>query len=230
MRRAVLLIALWVVTAVQGADDQARRLIDGSRQRHAPPSHLYEEQALIDTDRQGRYQVRTTRYYAKDRQRLWVLQTPDPLRGSRIRHTDGGQGGASLFGSGLNVADLAGLALGIACRYTLMEDTDLERVVHHVVRADNCTDDTGASPTRRFFLRHDNLFVSRVEHLDNQGRVTRRQHFRDPRPEPSGAWRAGLILMEDLRDGRSSLLRVDRRIASDDYVPDSVFDDTGGQS
>jgi len=46
---------------------------------------------------------------------------------------------------------------------------------------------------------------------------------RDPRPEESGAWRANMILMEDLVDGRRSLLKTERRAHSPDYVPADVF-------
>jgi hypothetical protein len=76
---------------------------------------------------------------------------------------------------------------------------------------------------RRIYLRKDNLFVSRIDYRDRDGREARRQTFRDPRPDESGAWRAGMVLMEDLRNGGRSLLKVERRVHSADYVPAAVF-------
>ena len=76
---------------------------------------------------------------------------------------------------------------------------------------------------RRIYLRKDNLFVSRIDFLDRQGHAVKRQTFRDPRPEDSGAWRAGMVLSEDLREDRRTLLKIERRVYSPDYVPAAVF-------
>jgi hypothetical protein len=73
------------------------------------------------------------------------------------------------------------------------------------------------------YLRKDNLFVSRIDYHDREGRPARRQSFRDPIPDESGIWRAGMVLMEDLRDGRRTLLKIERRVHSADYVPAAVF-------
>ena len=40
---------------------------------------------------------------------------------------------------------------------------------------------------------------------------------------PSGAWRAGMVLSEDLREDRRTLLKIERRVYSPDYVPAAVF-------
>jgi hypothetical protein len=71
-------------------------------------------------------------------------------------------------------------------------------------------------------LRKDNLFVSRIDYSDRQGRPARRQSFRDPRAH-EGAWRAAMVLMENLREGHRTLIKVERRVHSPDYVPADVF-------
>ena len=64
---------------------------------------------------------------------------------------------------------------------------------HQGMRDERVARATGYSE-RRLYLRRDNLFVSRIDYFDRQGRLAKRQTFRDPRPDASGAWRAGMIL------------------------------------
>ncbi len=214
-----------------------RELIEESLQRHAAPAHVYEEQALVLTDRLGQHTVRTARYYARrdasGSRNLLVIETPAELKGATIyvdREThDGVRRGAaaasSVFGSNFSVADLEGEQPG-DFRYERDDDLDLERVPHYVLRAipaDAAVAHRTGYHGRRIYLRKDNLFVSRIDYQDREGRPVKRQTFRDARADESGAWRAGMILMENLRDGQRTLLKVERRVYSPDYVPDTVF-------
>ncbi len=224
--------------AAAGAWAQSgRELIEESLRRHAPPAHVYQEQTLILSDQLGQNTVRTLRYYARhdangDR-RLLMIHTPEELRGTAVlvvRDAKGGErrgpeASSPLFGSNLTVADLEG-EQPADFAYELEDGQDLDRVSHLVVRALPKDADIARSTgygVRRIYLRKDNLFVSRIDVLDRRGQVARRQTFRDPRPDESGAWRAGMILTEDLRDARRTLLKIERRVHSADYVPDAVF-------
>lgn len=233
--RAILL--LLAGHAASAMADPGRELIEESLRRHAPPPHVYEEQALLLTDRQGQHTVRTARYYARrdasGSRNLLVMETPAESKGTAIyvgRESPGGErrGAAAaspVFGSNFSVADIEG-EQPRDFRYEHAADQDLERVPHHVLRAfpaDEAVARATGYRERRIYLRKDNLFVSRIDYQDREGRPARRQTFRDPRPDETGAWRAGMILMEDLRDGRHSLLKVGRRVHSADYVPAAVF-------
>ncbi|MGQ0652023.1 MAG: outer membrane lipoprotein-sorting protein [Betaproteobacteria bacterium] len=130
-----------------------------------------------------------------------------------------------LFGTDFLLADLEE-ENPARFRYEADGETDIDRVPHFVVRALPAVPAAGEAPAgaeRRLYLRKDNLFVSRVEYSDRQGRPARRQSFRDPRAHDSGAWRAAMILMENLRDGHRTLIKVERRVHSADYVPAEVF-------
>ncbi len=217
--------------------ESGRELIEESLRRHAPPDYVYEEQALLLTDRQGQHTVRTARYYARrdesGTRNLLILVTPSESKGTAIYSDHDTHGGtrrgavvsSPVFGSNFTVADLE-REQARDFRYERDDDHDLDRVPHYVLRAFP-VDESVARATgyreRRIYLRKDNLFVSRIDYQDRDGRKARRQTFRDPRPDEFGIWRADMILMEDLRDGRRSLLKIERRVHSPDYVPAAVF-------
>ncbi len=234
-RTALVAIAFLTTTAAwaQGA----RELVEQSLRRHAPPAHVYQEQTLILSDPLGKHTVRTLRYYARREangaRRLAVIQTPDDLRGMYVlvaRDAKGERRGpeaaSPFFGSNFTVADFEGEQPG-NFTYELEDGQDLDRISHHVIRAipkdAEVARETGYG-ARRLYLRKDNLFLSRVDSIDGQGRLTRRQTFRDPRADDTGAWHAGMVLTEDLREDRRTLIKVDKWVHSADYVPDLVFD------
>lgn len=247
MRAPLLLpLLLWLLPVLAGATAErldGRSLVEESLRRHAPAAHLYEEQTLVLTDAQGRHTVRTLRHYAARDERgcrdLRVVDTPAEARGAAILVVRGGKDGerhgaaadARVFGSNFIVADLED-ERPADYRYEHDGDLDLERVPHHVLRALPANDGVGRRigyGERRLYLRKDNLFLSRIDYRDGEGQTARRQTFRAPRAEDNAAWRAGMILMEDLRDGGRSLLKVERRVLSADYVPEAVFARSGAR-
>ena len=238
MKPAVLALLLLTACLAPAAGAQSgRELIEESLRRHAPPASVYEEQTLVLSDPQGRYTVRTVRRYARHGANgstdLLVMETPEESKGTAIyvaREAAGGTrrgttASSPLFGSNFTVADLEAEQTR-NFTYERDDDHDLDRVPHFVLRA-LPADESVARATeyrqRRIYLRKDNLFISRIDFRDSEGRLTRRQTFRDPRPDESGVWRPGMILMEDLRDGRRTLLKIERRVHSPDYVPAAVF-------
>lgn len=237
MKPAALALLLTACFATAARAQSGRELIEESLRRNAPPAWLYEEQTLLLSDPRGHYTVRTARRYARHDANgdtnLLVLETPAESKGTTIhvdREANGGtrRGTAAaspMFGSNFLVADLEGEQTR-NFTYERDDDHDLDRVPHFVLRvlpADESVARTAEYRQRRIYLRKDNLFISRIDYKDSQGRLARRQTFRDSRPDESGVWRPGMILMEDLRDGRRTLLKVERRVHSPDYVPASVF-------
>lgn len=212
-------------------------LIEGSLQRHASPANVYEEHALVMTDRLGQYDLRTLRHYSQriggTFRKVYLIESPAELKGASIRIDRDTRDGSRLgpapstpaFGTDFLVADLDGEQVP-DFRYEREGELDLERVPHYVVRAEPADAATwpGSYLQRRIFLRKDNLFISRIDYLDREGRPARRLSLRDPRPDEFGIWRATMLLMEDLREGHRTLLKVERRIHSPDYVPAGVFE------
>ena len=219
------------LSAMAGLPD-GRTLVETSLQRHAPPPHLYEEQSMILTDRQGQHTVRTTRHYARfdgqQLRKLYVIETPTELKGARLYLEWPASGKRALppsvFGSDFSVADLAVEQIADHA-YETTGIVDLERIPHLLVRARPLTTERSihGAGERHLYLRRDNLFVSRIDYLDSEGHPVRRLSFRDPRADDHGAWHAGMMLMENLKEGRRSLLKIDRRVLSPDYLPETVF-------
>jgi hypothetical protein len=238
MKRVPIAFFVALVCMMAEARSQSgRELIEDSLRRHAEPAYVYQEQAFVLMDRLGRHTVRTARYYAqhdaKGSRNLLVIETPAESKGTAIfNYREAGDGvrrgtaaASPVFGSNFSVADLE-QERPLNFRYERDHDQDLDLVPHYVLwalPAERTAARASGSHKRRIYLRKDNLFVSRIDHYDKEGSLVKRQTFRDPRPDESGAWRAGMILMEDLRDNRRTLLKVERRVHSPDYVPAAVF-------
>ena len=238
MKWIVLLLPFILASAGVASELNGPALVAQSLQRHAPPNDVFEEHAMIMTDRLGHYSLRTTRYYAQRddtaSRQLYLVEFPAELKGAALRvdrnNNDGSRRGPApstpVFGSNFLVADLEGERSG-DFRYVREGDLVLERIPHFVVRAEPTTESVTRATgyhDRRIYLRKDNLFVSRIEYFDAKGRLARRLAFRDPRPDALGIWRAAMMLLEDMRDGRRTLLKVERRVHSPDYIPAGVLD------
>ena len=234
---AVFFLVLACFATCAGAQT-GRELITESLRSQAPQPYVYEEQVLVLSGHLGQHTVRTLRYYARHDaaglRRLMVIDTPAELRGIKVyvsRDANGGArhgpaGSSPVFGSDYSVADFEGEQPQDFV-YEREGNQELERVTHFVVRAapkDEAVARTTGYGTRRLYLRKDNLFVSRIDYLDRRGRLAKRLTFKDPRPDDTGAWRPGMTLTEDLRQERRTLLKVERRVHSADYVPAVVFE------
>lgn len=215
----------------------ARDLIAASLERQGPAPYVYEEQTLVLSDASGRFSVRTMKHYqrrdASGEKTLTIVVTPSEsvgmsvfvARDPGVGLRRGSKASSSVLGSDFLVGDLEAEQID-AHRYETMPMQEVDHVKHHVVRAipmDNTKPGRSSATDRVIFLREDNLFVSRIDYRDEQGKVLRRQSFRDPRPDASGAWRASMILMENFKNDQRSVLKIDRRVHSPDYVPAAVF-------
>ena len=232
---AALLLSA-VSSAVSSYAADGRELIDASLRRHAQPAYVYEEQTLIVIDNLRQHTVRTARYYlrkdATGSRSLLLVDTPSELRGVNVfvaRDMQGGRRGPSpssaLLGSDFSIADFEG-EQPQDFTYRSEDSQDLDRISHHVILATPASAEVSRATgygLRRLFIRKDNLFITRIDYLDREGQPAKRLTFRDPRPDESGGWRPGMILNEDLRESRRSLIKVERRVHSADYVPEAIF-------
>ncbi|MFH1487459.1 MAG: outer membrane lipoprotein-sorting protein, partial [Pseudomonadota bacterium] len=81
---------------------------------------------------------------------------------------------------------------------------------------------TGCS-LRRHFVRQDNFFVIRTDFFDRRGRFFKRLTQHDLKRVDGDMWRADMILMEDQKERHKTLIKIDRRVFSHDYVPSEMF-------
>ena len=248
-RALSLLLVVLCGAASAAGPDTGRSLVEESLRRHGPAPYAYEELTIVLRDGAGKQRVRTARHYRRAEadgtvHRLIAMQSPADVRGSALlltfRNGDPVERQLLLpalgraftygpvtesvervFGTDLSLADIEGERTALYA-YEREADRDLDRIPHHSIRARPAS---AAVPhatgygERRLFLRRDNLFLTRIDYFDRQGRLIRQQTFRDPRPDGEGALRPAMILLQDLRERHSTLIKVDRRVHSPDYVP-----------
>ncbi len=127
------------------------------------------------------------------------------------------------LGTDFSVEDLTGEVLD-DYRYVRREDAEIEGSVHHIVDVYPAGDVSyDAWPRRRHFIRSEELYITRTDHLDQLGRLTRRQTHHDLVRVIGETWRANTILMENHLDAHRSIVMIDERVFSPDYVPTDVF-------
>lgn len=224
-------------------------LMQAVRDRHQLYPYTYEEQSLVLTDRHGQRETRRMRTYMRAEEdgtlRYMLLfdtpvevegvaliaeRMPDgttnqyfylPAFGQQLIEAGGSSDGENFLGTDFAVEDLTGEALE-DYRYERKRDERINGMRHFVVEAHPAGDDD-ATAAMRHYIDSERMFVVRTDHLDQFGRLRKRQTFHDLRSVGAGAWRANIMHMDDRRSRHQSLIRVDRRVFSRDYVPPEVF-------
>lgn len=228
-----------------------RELMERVHERHQQYPFVFEQLSMVLEDRDGARETRILRRFSRvdddgtarmlllfDAPRevegvaLLASRLPDldldvsvylpALRGELI-DSDSDGATANFLGTDFTIENLVGEILG-DYRYVRRRTRVEAGVPHHQVDVFARDDDpVTARPLRRHHIRADNLFIDRTEHFDALGRLAKRQTVHDLRAVDGTMWRGNMILMEDLRARHSTLLRIDRRVFSRDYVPAEMF-------
>jgi len=82
---------------------------------------------------------------------------------------------------------------------------------------------TSKQALRRHSISKNNFYITKTEYFDKQGRVYKKQTHHDLRAVDGDMWRADMILMEDSKEHHQSLIKINRRIFSRDYVSAEIF-------
>lgn len=247
-----LLVALAAVPAAAHAAPDGSGIMDRVRSHRPQACCIYQELTMILSDSAGERGVRRIRWYERrepdgSRRLLLVFVAPADVRGAAVLVTRDAPGAARseiylpalgrpldlvagtagampLVGSDFRLADL----LGAAPRdfvYARETDAEIDRSMHYVVRATpvkTALQRAGAGP-RRYYVRKGDYFLVRTDFHGAQGRLARRQSFRDPKQVEPGVWQADMILMENLDERHRTLIKIERRVFSPEYVPPEIF-------
>jgi Outer membrane lipoprotein-sorting protein len=76
---------------------------------------------------------------------------------------------------------------------------------------------------RRHYIRQDNFFIVRTDFFDHDHRLLKRLTHHDLKRIDTDMWQSNMLLMENIRDQHTTLIKIDRRILSRDYVTPEVF-------
>ncbi|HCY84462.1 MAG TPA: hypothetical protein DHV36_04935 [Desulfobacteraceae bacterium] len=114
--------------------------------------------------------------------------------------------------------------------YKRQPDQTIEKVDYYVVDAYDATasdpqsgESIDGRPHRRHFVRKDILFIVRTDYFDGAGRLTRQYSRHEIRNTDRDLWLANMLLMENRQLEHTTLIKVDRRVLSEELVRPEVF-------
>jgi hypothetical protein len=249
---AAALVALAAASgAARGAPDGAG-ILQRALAHRSQACCIYQELTMILSDAAGDRGVRRIRWYERretdgSRRLLLAFVAPADVRGTAVLLTRealgatqgeiylpalgkplgiaaGTTGAMRLVGSDFRISDLLGEApRGFV--YAREADAEIDRSMHFVVRAapSDAAAKRAGGGLRRYYVRKGDFFLVRVDFHDLQGRLARRESFRDPKQVEPGIWQADMVLMEDFAERHRTLIKVERRVFSPDYVPSGIF-------
>ena len=135
------------------------------------------------------------------------------------------KGGGLILGTDFTVEDLISEELD-DFQYVREEDQKIDHVSYFVVTAVPRTGDikqnTGYS-MRRHFIRKDIFFIIRTDFYDRNNRVIKQLNRHDLKQIDGHMWRANMVIMENHKRRHKTLLKIIRRIFSEDYVLPEIF-------
>ena len=237
--------------APETAELDGRELMEAVHAAHQQYPFVYEELSMVLIDRRDARRTRQLRRYSRvdDDGRVSLLllfDTPAEVEGvallahiqdggvqdvgiylpaldGRFVESDADVVDSAFLGTDFTVEDFTGERLD-DYRYVRRRGRSIEGVPHHVVDVFAAGEDVNsARALRRHYVRADVLFVTRTEHYDDLGRIQRRHSTHDLARVDGNMWCGNMLLMEDLQSAHSTLVKIDRRVFSRDYVPAEMF-------
>ena len=221
--------------------------------RHEFFPYVFEQQTMILMDSAGNRDVRKVRRFSRVERDgtvkfLLVFDNPEEVRGvallatrnksgqgesgvylpalgKEIRSSAGQSRGSLFLGTDFAVEDLTAEVLS-DFRYIRVADHVLDKTEYFVLEAypqDEEIERTTGYSLRRHYVRKDNFFIVRTDYFGRRGRLFKRQTSHDLKRLDGDMWRANMILMENFKENHKTLLKIDQRIFSRDYVPPEIF-------
>lgn len=217
---------------------------------HQQYPYVYEEQSMVLIDREGNRETRKVKLYSRlDEnllQRILLLfESPEevkgvavlaernaegetrqsiylPALGESMVENSGETGDANFLGTDFSVENLTGERLE-DYDYRRQRDQLINDKVYSVVDVFGKQSMPDQVALRRHYISQENLYLTRTDYYDDLGRVRKRQSHHDMAQVFGDMWRANMLLMENLQNDHQTLIKIDRRVFSKDYVPNEVF-------
>jgi len=233
-----------------------RRVMDEVFKRHELFPYVFEEQTMIMMDSAGNRDVRKVRRFSRVEKDgtvkyLLIFDYPAEIRGvallairqhsggvesgiylpafgKKLKSNAGESRGSNFLGTDFALEDLAAEVLS-DFRYVRVADQKINKIAHFIVEAfpqDEKIERNTGYGLRRHFIRKDNFFIIRTDYYDRRGRLFKSQTCHDLKRVDGDMWRANMILMENHKEQHNTLIKIDRRVFSHDYVPPEMFTST----
>lgn len=219
--------------------------------RHGEHGTRCEELTMVLTGPQGERSVRAVKSYFRETapgeaRLLLVVEAPAELAGVTllVQRQPSGETKSAIylpaFGKELKRQTTAGAPFldtdfaavdflaeaPDAYRYRLAEDTRIDRIDYWVIAAQprrEESDPQSGYGQRLIFVRKDTLLITRIDYLDGDGRLLKRQTRHDLREGEGQSWRAGMLLMEGIALPHQTLLKRSHTVFADECAPEEMF-------
>jgi len=249
---AILLLASIFAGAaeMQIAEASGQELMQQVYDIHQQYPYVYEEQSMVLIDREGNRETRKVKLYlrveADLRQRMLLLfDSPKDVKGVAVLaernaegetrqaiylpalgggmiESSGGSGDGNFLGTDFSVENLTGERLE-DYEYRRRRDELINNKMYSVIDVFGKQPEADQTALRRHYISQENLYLTRTDYFDDLGRVRKRQSSHDMTQVLGDMWRANMLLMENLQNDHKTLIKIDRRVFSKDYVPNEVF-------
>lgn len=163
---------------------------------------------------------------------LTTIQHPDsiqagiylPAFGDKLIESIGQNESESFLGTDFSVYDLLPEPLE-KYHFQRQPDNMIDEVNYFIIdiyKLNNAQRES-TPPYKRHYIRQDNYYITRTDTFDRHGRIYKRQTHHDLKPLGGQMWRANMMLMENMKTSHQTLIKIERRVFSRDYVPESLF-------
>lgn len=233
------------------ADMSGLQLMQEVQRRHEQYPYVYEEQVMVLTDKNGHRNTRKLSRYSRinkdgSANYLLLFHYPDeihgvgllaqrlsngqtqtqvylPALGEQLIDNGSDSAGSHFLGSDFTLESLQSEDLE-QFAYQRLDNQRIDKIDYYVVRARKLEFSNSLNKTlKHHYIRQDNFYISRTDFFDHKQQLQRRQSQHDLVSLGALLWRANMILVEDFTKQHSSLLKISRRVFSQDYVPKQLF-------
>lgn len=235
-------------------DWSAVQIMREAQRRHEQFPFVYEEQTMVLMDAKGNRSVRLCRRFSRieddgSTKFLLVFDDPEEIRGVAllaIRDAHGettrgvylpafgteikvpapGTRSENFLGTDFSVDDLTTELLD-EHRYVRTRDRIREGVEFFVIDAYPANAQIERSSgygLRRHQIRKDNFMIVQTDFFDRHLRFMKQLSHHDLHPVSGDSWRANMLVVSGAREQHHTLLKIDRRVYSRDYVPEEIFE------
>ena len=152
-----------------------------------------------------------------------------PGFGEKLIENIGSGRDGKFLGTDFSIENLAGESLEnyIYIRKADKKTNNTEYFVIDVYNKEDVMDEVKPDErdrvNRRHFISKNNYYITKTEYFDRQGKVFKTLSYHDLKPVDKLMWRANMILMEDNKEHHQSLIKINRRVFSRDYVSADIF-------
>ncbi len=230
-----------------------RELIRQSIERHHQFPFIFETQSMILVDQDGHQDVRQLNRYSRLERNgtvklLLRFTAPVPIRGTTLLAIQRSNGtstrqllltaltpklidyrssdrGGKFLGSDFSVDDLTPDRMD-DYRYQRQANEEHDGKTWLVIDAlpKNAAIALATGyQRRRIFIRQETLVIDRIDYFTTGDRMAKQMTHHDIQRVNGDMWATNMLLMESFADHHRSMLKINSRIFSKDYVPAAMF-------